>query len=347
MSLIGIYHRRKDPNRVGRAYRYASIAKIEGITFFYFTAKGVDFENKVIKGSYYENGKWLEKFYPFPDVIINHTGPITTNQKDVYYKLKKLIPFTSNPVGTKLSVYNKIKKGKDFIEYLIPYKLIKKPLDIFEFLNKYSKIIMKPISGHHGNQVVYIEKLDDSFIVKENGISNTLSRLELFNYLVEIKKSNKMLAQKYIPSRTTTGEPFDIRLHLQKDGNGNWVNTLIYPKVGFKNKVATNLGQGGKITILKNFLINVYKDDYFDIMKYLEVFSIQFANHFETLYKSGFDELGIDIGLDEDKKIWIYEVNWRPGHIFLQAKASYNAIKYANYLAIKNKEDNNATITIN
>ena len=110
---------------------------------------------------------------------------------------------------------------------------------------------------------------------------------------------------------------------------------MIYPKIGFKHKVATNLGQGGKITELKTFLNIVFGDEYFDIMRYLEVFAIQFAEHFDTLYKHEFDELGIDIGLDEDKKIWIYEVNWRPGHIFLESKASYYTVKYANYLACK------------
>jgi hypothetical protein len=119
------------------------------------------------------------------------------------------------------------------------------------------------------------------------------------------------------------------------------------PKNRIQNKVVTNLGQGGNVALLKNFLMNIYGDEYFDIMKYLEVFSIQFAEHFEKLYKHGFDELGIDIGLDEDKKIWIYEVNWRLGHIFLESKASYYAVHYANYLANKEKDDNSDKITVN
>jgi capsid portal protein len=83
---------------------------------------------------------------------------------------------------------------------------------------------------------VYIERIEDSFVVMENGTTINISRNELFNYLVKLKNSGKMLMQKYIPSRTNTGEPFDIRLHLQKDGSGKWVNTLIYPKIGFKIK---------------------------------------------------------------------------------------------------------------
>lgn len=108
MALVGMFHFRKDPSKVGRAYRYAAIASLEGINFFYFTAKRVDFENKVITGLYYENEKWIEKTFPFPDAIINHVGPNTQFQKEIYHKLAKIIPFTSHPVGTKLSVYNRI-----------------------------------------------------------------------------------------------------------------------------------------------------------------------------------------------------------------------------------------------
>jgi len=338
MSLIGIFHYRKDPSKVSRAYRYASIAKMEGLDIFYFTAKRVDFERKIIKGLIYENGEWIEKEFPFPNVIINHVGPITKFQNEVYNKLKKMIPFTSNPVGTKLSVYNKIKKGEEFANHLIPYKYIKKPIDVFVFLNDHPKVILKPISGHHGNEILYLEKNENQFIINENGNIKTFPRLRLYNYLVNLIREQKMLVQKFIDCKTNTGEPYDIRLHIQKDQNGCWQNIIIYPRVGFKNKIATNLSQGGKITDIVSLLKTIYGDEYFDIFKYLEVFALQFSKHFETLYKHQFDELGIDIGIDENKKVWIYEVNWRPGHLYIESKASRNAVLYAYYLAYKNNK---------
>lgn len=197
---------------------------------------------------------------------------------------------------------------------------------------------MKPISGNHGKEIVFVEKDNDSFIVKDNNQTSTYERLEFLNYISELQKNSKMLIQKYIPCKTNSGEPFDIRLHLQKDKEGKWKNTLIYPKMGLKNKIATNLGQGGQVSILKVFLQHQYGDEYFNVMKYLEVFAIQFAKHFDMLYKHQFDELGIDIGLDENKKLWIYEVNWRPGHMFIEFNCAHNAVLYANYLAKKRGE---------
>ena len=81
--------------------------------------------------------------------------------------------------------------------------------------------------------------------------------------------------------------------------------------------------------------------------KYIENFSLQFAAHMDKiqkeLYNEELDELGIDIGLDKNQKICIYEVNWRPGYppsMNLDLNVVKNAIHYAMYLADK-KDINN------
>ena len=34
---------------------------------------------------------------------------------------------------------------------------------------------------------------------------------------------------------------------------------------------------------------------------------------YKKYFNETIDELGMDVGLDENDKIWIFEVNWRPG----------------------------------
>ena len=45
-----------------------------------------------------------------------------------------------------------------------------------------------------------------------------------------------------------------------------------------------------------------------------------------------FDELGIDVGIDDKHKLWIYEVNWRPGSKHRELEGAKNLVKYAEYL---------------
>lgn len=328
-----MYHYRKDPSRVKKVYAYAAAAKMEGVNFFYFTPRSVDFEKEIIQGQFYEHGKWIKKETPFPDVIYNSVGPLNKKQEEIYLKLKKMVPFTSYPIGNKLSVYKKVKKGKLFSPYLIPYKKVKSPIIVLDFLDKYSKAIMKPISGSHGNHIIYIEKDGHEYHCIENFHKITLSKSALFKYVVEKINDRKFLIQQFINSKTKSGVPYDFRLHTQKNSTGKWVITLIYPRVGVKKGIVSNLAQGGQIGVLEKFLAQEFGEDAFDMQKYLEIFALQFSHHFDDYYQAPLDELGIDVGIDENKKIWLFEVNWRPGSVFLELDAAINTIQYASYLA--------------
>jgi hypothetical protein len=338
--IIGMYHIRKDPRKVTRTYLYAAIAKMEGFTFYYFTAKDVDFENRVINGKYYHHGRWKRNEFPFPDVIMNIAYPVNEKQLEIYNKLKEEIPFTSYSVGNKEEVYRRLSKSDEFSQYIIPYKEIKEVNDVFEFIDQYQKVIIKPVKGKHGDNVIYIENMFYHFLVKEASGEKNLNHNELITYLNQLIATQPLLVQKYINSRRKTGEPYDIRLLLHKTGTGKW-KVDIYPKIGVKDKIITNVCKGGQVTILSNFLQNEFGDKYLDVENYLQVFALQFAEHFESLYKHSFSELGVDIGLDENMKIWLYEVNWHPGQIFIESRSAKNAVLYAAYVAKKYKKEVN------
>ena len=60
----------------------------------------------------------------------------------------------------------------------------------------------------------------------------------------------------------------------------------------------------------------------------------------QNLNEKTLDEIGIDVGLDQHHKIWIYEVNWRPGcppTFYLELDVVKNTIQYALYLT-KNQQ---------
>jgi len=71
---------------------------------------------------------------------------------------------------------------------------------------------------------------------------------------------------------------------------------------------------------------------------------LQLAAHMDKIQKEEYnevlDELGIDIGLDENHKICIYEINWRPGFppsMNMELNMVENAIHYAMFLAGKKR----------
>jgi hypothetical protein len=346
LITIGMLHYRKDPQTVFKSYAYAAAAKMEGVEFFYFTPGKVDIESKLINGLFYENGAWVERETEYPDVVYNAGGTITSKQDLIVVALEKELPFTSHPIGDKMSVYNRIKKGETFDSYLIPSEDFEEIDSAFSYIDKFNAIIVKPLTGAKGEGIHYIEKRQDDFLLIDSGTEQLLSKVQLEDWLDDILSEDRTyLVQPFIQSKTKQGQSFDVRLHVQKDGEGKWTLTTMFPRIASKG-IVTNVSSGGYTSMITSFLQDQFGEDYFDMKRYLEVFAVQFSTHFDSLYDEPLDELGIDVGIDQNNKIWIYEVNWRPGTpilFYLEADVAKRMIKYATYLAKEAKKKKTIT----
>ncbi|MGE8057910.1 YheC/YheD family protein [Bacillus mycoides] len=343
MTIIGMLHHRKDPNVVKKAYTYAAVAKAEGVNFFYFTLGKVNIETEKILGHFYENGKWIEQEFSFPDVIYNASVHVTDKNQQIFDCLYDNVPFTSHSIGDKLSVYNRIKKGETFKQYLIPFYGLTNVNTFFDMINRYEKVIIKPISGHQGKGVVFIEKHGINYSMNESEQISLINKNQLLSFLSNKIQEKGYIVQQFISCQIKSGHVYDFRLHVQRNGEGKWVITSIFPRIGPLGSVVSNMASGGYSTYLDIFLKTEFDNEWYDVQRYLERFALSFSNHFNSLYEDVlFDELGIDIGIDKNQKIWLFEVNWRPGvpNIFnLELDVARNLIHYARYLADKCKQE--------
>jgi hypothetical protein len=329
---------RKDPRTVFKSYAYAAAAKMEGVEFYFFSPGRVRFDTETIKGWVYENGQWLQKIVPFPDVIYNASPPLTDKQEEIVERLDTMIPFTSHSIGSKLDVFQKIKGAKTFAEYLIPSIEVMKPQDVFEFLMQYKDIVLKPLYGHKGQNIIHVKKTEETYFIQQDK-NNTvfMNSAKFTDFITSLLKNMTYLAQVFIESKTKSGLSTHLRLHVQKGGEGVWNVTTIFPCIAQKGFVA-NISSGGYTMIFNDFLKQEFNEEYYNIKRYLEHFAVQFSKHFDSLYQNKLDELGIDVGLDKNQKIWIFEVNWRPGTpptFSLELDVAKQMIRYARYLAMK------------
>ncbi|MBU7592261.1 YheC/YheD family protein [Metabacillus halosaccharovorans] len=338
MTVIGMLHSRKNPGNVKKAYACAAVSKMEGVDFFYFSFGTVDMADNKINGWRYDNGKWIQQQRDLPDIIINSKSPKNDKQKQIWSYLKNKCLFTSNSVGSKLNVYQKIIEGKQFSHYVIPFFILTKGDEIFDHFEKHKKLVIKPIKGSGGKGIIFIEKITTNhFQIIYGNDNETLKKNELPLYLDHLLVTTRYIIQPFIKSTTKEGLVYDIRLHVQKNGKGEWETTLIYPRISANRKMISNISSGGFRGELQSFLIEEFGDEYYNMKRLLEHFSIRFSQHFESLYHHKFDELGIDIGIDANQKLWIYEVNWRPGSKHREMDVAKNQVEYAVYLAKANK----------
>ncbi|GEN82695.1 hypothetical protein SLU01_10070 [Sporosarcina luteola] len=341
MTIIGMLHHRKDPETVMKAYAFAAVAAAEGAKFYYFSPGEVNLLNRTIRGQVYENGKWESKIMPFPNVIYNAGSPEKlAKSKEIIDKLRKEIPFTTYSIGNKWSVNRRLKEAKDFASYLIPTEAVKSADHFIKYISAFEKVVFKPIDGRKGKGIYFIVQEGDRFSVKGEGTHRNYSASQLRGFIKKKLSNETFIVQPYIQSVTRSGQVFDFRLHVQKNGEGEWVITTIYPRVAPKGSIIANINSGGYTNYLDPFLEQEFKDEAFNIKKKLEYFSLSLAKHLDELqmekYSEVIDEIGVDIGMDQDYKLWIYEVNWRPGcppAFYLELDVVKNTINYAMYIA--------------
>ena len=340
-------HHRLDPTTVIKSYAYAAVAKAEGAQFFYFTPKSVDFNKRSIRAKVYENGEWHERIKPFPDVIYNAGSPEKLSvSKEIIDKLKEEIPFTTHSIGNKWNVMKRLKEAKEFDKYLIPTEIVKNAELFHKFVTYYKKVVFKPIDGRKGKGIYFITKAGNAnFEVRKDSENRVYTKHQLDELIKGQLATGTFIMQPYIQSKTKAGQVYDFRLHVQKNGEGKWVITTVYPRIAPPGSIIPNINNGGFTNYLDPFLEQEFKEEAFDIRRMLEHFSLTLAKHLDEIQMVQFgeviDEIGIDVGLDEQQKIWMYEVNWRPGcppAFYLELDVVINSIRYAMYLAKNQKQ---------
>ena len=342
MVTIGYMHYRKKPINLCKAYAFAAVAKAEGVKLLYFSPGAVDFQKHRIKGYIYNNGSWIKKVSKFPDVIYNVTGFSYIKQDDIADKLREEIPFTSNSIGSKMTVFNNLVKYGEFIDNLIPTENVLYAEQFFKFIDKHQKVVFKPSFGCQGDDVYYIQKIGNIYEILLNECKNSMNINEATQFVDNKIKTQDFIIQPYINSRTKLGYPYDIRLHAQKGFNGEWVTVKIYPRVSLTNNIVCNIHKGGYTADPDIFFKREFGDCYDDLMGKIKNFTLNLAMHLDRiqmeLYQEELDELGIDIGLDDNMEIRIYEINWRPGYppsMNADLSVIKNIIQYSKFLAAR------------
>lgn len=338
MVTIGMLGKRKKATKL--KYALASIAALKRTRFFYFTPTDVNYEEKTIEGMYHDGSKWKKKTFHYPDYIYDR---MLFRGKKKYAKLYREfehIPFNNEkPTGGSISkseMYKLIEKDGNFTDYIIPYIQVKTVEDILTQLNKYQKIICKENEGSLGVSVYSIEKKDDLYVIQIQKKRKTYDEKDFLQVVQRdiIDSKGSFVIQPFIRSVTNDGNPFDIRAHLMKNGRGEWAIARVYPRIGARSSVVSNLHLGGSTCDLKMFLkrhITVENPDEFK--KQLETFVVSFANAIERQFDFHFSELGLDIAIDEHEKMWLFEANMNRINVQnLTLEAADLAISYGKHI---------------
>jgi hypothetical protein len=295
--------------------------EIGGLVFI-GSSEGINSENQTIKGFYYNpeaQEKWIEGVFPYPaalyrrveipdkkyDDLIKHIGDRIFN---TYY-------FNKWGLWQCLSPYEEINQHLPYTEKLTD------AASLMKILEQYGTVYLKRISSEQSKGIYRVKKTEVGyqFIDKEKNEFILENIDEVSKFLNKTKRTyGTYLMQQAIQVKNFENRSFDLRVVLQKDENKQWSCTGIIARFGGTGSVASVIRLGGLAMHGKEALKQVFKmteDQVF--VKEREIINIC-TKACELLNKSigHYGDLGLDIIIDENQKIWILEINKNHYHYF-------------------------------
>jgi len=335
--------------------RLCKIGMELGIHVFVFSPLRINWYLHQVSGYTFDKKtkSWIKKWFPIPSIIYDRCFFTHRHSMRRYHssitKLRKAkqVIFLGVGLQGKWTIQQALLQNDLFKAYLPYTELSLHTQHIMEWLNHKKEAILKPQSGSQGRGVLHITKhTEHRYHVRGRDQKNQLMNIKFDktsnfkHWIHEFIAKRKYIIQEYLSLTTAAAESFDIRSLMQKNYEGHWQHTGMAIRRGAPGSVTSNLHGGGSAEEVFPFLKLHYSEKIaLEIQSTIHRLSKKIPPHLEQQCGRLF-ELGIDFGVDQQGKVWILEVNSKPGravfrklHNLKQKKLSvYNPIHYARYI---------------
>jgi glutathione synthase/RimK-type ligase-like ATP-grasp enzyme len=316
----------KQENVLGPLTKFLDECVLAGITrgtaVAVFQPEQIELDKRIISAWIKEKGKWIITKIPYPDIIYNRiTSRRIEEQKNVQKKLDKLtsyhrIPMFNERFLDKWQVHE-ILKQDDSISSMLPYTIRFSIKKVKASIARFPCLYLKPTNGSLGGGIIRLSKVHQTYLYQyatPNGTSSriTTSFLELSKILTRRIKRQPYLIQQGLSLVTYDKRPVDFRVLTQKNKEGKWSVTSAVARIANDRQIVSNLARGGTLRKVHEFLAELTELSKKPTSSDIRNTAIQIANAFEKNARGHFAELGIDLALDTNGRIWLLEINSKP-----------------------------------
>ncbi|MFD1416285.1 YheC/YheD family protein [Oceanobacillus jeddahense] len=308
-------------------------AKSKGIDILYMHPSYINEDDHTTSGLILNGDTWEEVQTNIPETIDVSAFCLKFKHTIEYLRKHAYLTEDGRNKISKERIQKIMEKDKYFQKYAIPTCRCKTFSIIKGYLSKYGEVVVKPIYSQLGKNIYKISQInEDEFIIGYQKSSHKMNLQDTFSYFQNIISKDKFIVQKYIPSRTHLGDPFDCRVHLEKNKEGNWVIAKKYIRIGTDQQVVSNIQQGGNMFDAGMFLKLKFEEEAQLVNQHINSFALFMAKHTEKIRKRELVTLGLDIGIDNDKNLFLFEANSAPDTSLLQEEVTKLRIDYYTYL---------------
>lgn len=263
---------------------------------------------------------WEKRYLPVPDAIHNRiafTGGSAVNEEIA--AIKKIVPHLQviNRITKvdKWKVAQIVEKDPAACRYTPKTKLLKGTATIDDMLADFPVVYLKPIRRSLGLGVVKITKTaagnySAAYHYKRKKREAVGNARQVLASLNDLMGGRIYIVQQGISLAAYQGNPFDLRVTIQKGSTGSWSLSSWGARVAAPGNIITNVAAGGKGIPIQTVMTAAFGKQAANVMAAVEEAGIAICQAIGKKI-SGIGDLGLDIGVDEAGKPYLIEVNFR------------------------------------
>ncbi|MEH7346214.1 YheC/YheD family protein [Bacillus sp. JJ1532] len=296
---------------------YEEAANSLEMSICFFRLDDVNVESrKTIAQVRNKKGFLVKKEIQIPKVIHNRAVTSTISAKKKIKDLTQMGYWIFNEFSKirKWQVYLLLMKNDDLFSHL-PETVPANRENFDRMIKKYKEIIIKPNSGGLGSGIISISKGEKQTwkVQYDQQIGKGLKEIVFSNELPDIitkKLSRGYIIQQRIRLATYKGNPFDLRVSVQRNECGQWKVTGIVAKVAKSGGYVTNVAKGGECKDFAEILDNFPYLEAKEVFKSIEQLSLKVVKDLSSYYVNLAD-VGLDIGITNEGFPMFIECNGR------------------------------------
>jgi glutathione synthase/RimK-type ligase-like ATP-grasp enzyme len=310
----------------------ASLAESCGLECYRFTPTTINPLTLQVTGKQFisQTKSWVDREFSIPSIIYDRCfyGEDEHSKQCIsivsWLKTRADITFLGYGLPNKLELYEVLRKTV-LSPYLPVTQFASDTNIVINELTSKKRIILKPINGSQGHGIYYLKKNEKSFHVKTEKQRNIISRIfpnetKLTQWLQSLIGSRQYLLQPYLELSNTQLQPFDLRILLQKNRDGEWSELGRGIRRGNTGGILSNLSAGGSVLPYADWSESLPPATREYMKQELEYILTNLPPLLESAFLPLF-ELGVDIGIAKNGSIWILDVNSKPGRkVLLQTQ---------------------------
>lgn len=295
--------------------------------------------------------QWIRLVFPHPDVVYNRIPDRESEQRSPERQALRF--FLSSP---HIHMFNPHFFDKqELFRWLANDRVLRSCLPataawgptgskekLIHYVRHYDTVYIKPTRGKAGKGIMRIKKDTDHYhLTYVTGKASELIQFRtrqiktLYLKINHLVNGQPYMIQQGVSLSRYQGRPFDCRLLVQKNGHGRWGVTGLGIRVAGARGITTHVPRGGTIGKPADIFPRVFGSRAKSVYEQATELAVAVARGIERQSGKKWGEVSIDLGIDRNLNMWVFEANAKPMKFdepLIRKRSLERLIAYATYL---------------